>query len=246
MKCMNLKNGDTLVQVGLSDGRQGIVLTSQAGYACLYSEEEISILGIKAGGIKGMNLKNDELVSMNIFNPLKTDSYLLISDQPGIKRLRISDIPSCNRATKGNLVFKSPKTNQIHALTSFVLETQDQLVIETNNQNVTITVKDFAYGQLMNKPSLLTACKDEIINYIYNPKALSTDLYDLKIVKEETLDKPAIFEVEDDLNLFKQDDVKEKVEPQIVQQVQKESPKEEDDDKHFEPISFDDLFSGDF
>ena len=97
----------------------------------------------------------------------------------------------------------------------------------------------------MNKPSLLTACKDEIINYIYNPKALSTDLYDLKIVKEETLDKPAIFEVEDDLNLFKQDDVKEKVEPQIVQQVQKESPKE-DDDKHFEPISFDDLFSGDF
>ena len=164
----------------------------------LYSEEEISILGIKAGGIKGMNLKNDELVSMNIFNPLKTDSYLLISDQPGIKRLRISDIPSCNRATKGNLVFKSPKTNQIHALTSFVLETQDQIVIETNNQNVTITVKDFAYGQLMNKPSLLTACKDEIINYIYNPKALSTDLYDLKIVKEETLDKPAIFEVEDD------------------------------------------------
>ena len=246
MKCMNLKNGDTLVQVGLSDGRQGIVLTSQAGYACLYSEEEISILGIKAGGIKGMNLKNDELVSMNIFTPLKTDSYLLISDQPGIKRLRISDIPSCNRATKGNLVFKSPKTNQIHALTSFVLETQDQLVIETNNQNVTITVKDFVYGQLMNKPSLLTACKDEIINYIYNPKALSTDLYDLKIVKEETLDKPAIFEVEDDLNLFKQDDVKEKVEPQIVQQVQKESPKEEDDDKHFEPISFDDLFSGDF
>ena len=97
-------------------------------------------------------------------------------------------------------------------------------------------MKDFAYGQLMNKPSLLTACKDEIINYIYNPKALSTDLYDLKIVKEETLDKPAIFEVEDDLNLFKQDDVKEKVEPQIVQQVQKESPKE-DDDKHFEPTS---------
>ncbi|MEG0367967.1 MAG: DNA gyrase subunit A, partial [Coprobacillus sp.] len=78
IKCMNLKKGDSLLKVGLSDGNQGIVLTTKAGYATLYSEQEISVLGVKAGGIKGINLKNDELVSMTIFNPLKSDSYVLI------------------------------------------------------------------------------------------------------------------------------------------------------------------------
>ena len=42
--------------------------------------------------------------------------------------------------------------------------------------------------------------------------------------------------------------IEEKVEPVIVQPVlQKNSQKEESkDDKHFEPISFDDLFKDDF
>ena len=97
IKCMNLKQDDQLLQVSLTDDHQAIVLTSSLGYVSLYSEQEISILGLKAGGIKGINLKNDSLVAMNTFDPLHSYSYVLISDQPGIKRMRISDIPSCNR-----------------------------------------------------------------------------------------------------------------------------------------------------
>lgn len=82
IKCMNLKQDDVLLSIGLTDGQQGIILTSKNGYVTLYTEQEVSILGIKAGGIKGINLKDDELISMNIFNPLRTDSYVLISDQP--------------------------------------------------------------------------------------------------------------------------------------------------------------------
>src|SRR5699024_8689937 len=118
IKCMNLKQDDQLLQVSLTDDHQAIVLTSSLGYVSLYSEQEISILGLKAGGIKGINLKNDSLVAMNTFDPLHSYSYVLISDQPGIKRMRISDIPSCNRSTKGTLIFKSPKTNPIHVLSA--------------------------------------------------------------------------------------------------------------------------------
>lgn len=241
IKCMNLKKDDSLLRIGLSDGHQGIVLTTKAGYATLYSEQEISVLGIKAGGIKGINLKNDELISMNIFNPLKSDSYILISDQPGIKRLRISDIPTCNRATKGNLVFKSPKTNIIHAFDTFVLETQDQLMIHTEQQVLPITVKDYSYGQLLNKPSLINTLKDETISYVYNNVALSTDLYDIQETKEDIqeilkpVEEPALFDEEIV--------TEEKVEPKIVKPVEK---KTKEDDKHFEPISFDDLFKDDF
>lgn len=102
---MNLKKDDQLLQVALTDTNQAIVLTSSLGYVSLYSEDEISILGLKAAGIKAMNLKDDYLIAMNTFHPLHSYSYVLISDQPGIKRMRISDIPSCNRATKRNIYF---------------------------------------------------------------------------------------------------------------------------------------------
>ncbi|MEG0547693.1 MAG: DNA topoisomerase IV subunit A [Coprobacillus sp.] len=265
IKCINLKKDDSLLQVGLTDGKQGVVLTTKAGYATLYSEDEISILGVKAGGIKGINLKNDELVSMNIFNPLKTDSYVLISDQPGIKRLRISDIPSCNRATKGSLIFKSPKTNLIHSLAAFVLDTQDSLTIYTSDNETSIHVKDYSYGQLLNKPSGISAV-DGDITYVYDSHTLSTDNYDVDhITKTESTH---IFDIQEDPDLF--DEVKEfindetiepiedlpiineNVEEEQIKQIEpiKESPsieqKKTEDDKHFEPISFDDLFKDDF
>ncbi len=252
IKCMNLKKDDSLLKIGLSDGNQGIVLTTKAGYATLYSEQEISVLGLKAGGIKGINLKNDELVSMSIFNPLKSDSYFLVSDQPGIKRLRISDIPSCNRATKGNLVFKTPKTNLIHAFDAFVLQTQDSLTLKTDNQSLDVTVKDYSYGQLLNKPSQITTLKDEKFLYVYNPLTLSTDLYQVENIQNQNI-TTEIFEIKEEPDLFEETQEEmveeEKVEPVIVKpvqpkKVQKEEPKE--DDKHFEPISFDDLFKDDF
>lgn len=251
IKCMNLKTGDALIQVGLSDGAQGIVLTTKAGYATLYSEQEISVLGVKAAGVKGINLKNDELIAMNIFNPLKSDSYILISDQPGIKRLRISDIPSCNRATKGNLVFKSPKSNIIHSLHAFVLETQDTLQIYTDQQNISITVKDYAYSQLINKPSVMSSIKDDVITYVYNPLTLSTDLF--QVDKIDTQVQPKIFKVETEPNLFEEITEKETViEKTDISKDTKESDKTikkeqtKEDDKHFKPISFDDLFKDDF
>ena len=275
IKCMNLKKDDSLLKMSLSDGEQGIVLTTKAGYATLYSEQEISVLGVKAGGIKGINLKNDELVSMNIFNPLKTDSYVLISDQPGIKRLRISDIPSCNRATKGSLVFKSPKTNIIYSLDAFILDAKDNLIINTQSlKQEEIYVKDYIYGQLLNKPSLITQIKDEEIAYVYNPISLTTDMFNVKAKKEkpdshifDVVEEPDLFDDEMKENEEKNEkvileensiinkEVKE-VKLESQQQVKEtmkvkvekngEEKKKDEDDKHFEPISFDDLFKDDF
>ena len=214
LKCMNLKKDDQLLQVALTDTNQAIVLTSSLGYVSLYSEDEISILGLKAAGIKAMNLKDDYLIAMNTFNPLHSYSYVLISDQPGIKRMRISDIPSCNRATKGTSIFKSPKTNPIHALDAFVLDTQDQLIIESEQKKENLYIKDYSLSQIGQKPSVIQSMKNETIMHVYDRHSLSTDLY-----------------------ISNQDEKVEKSQPLETTSQQ---------DKHFEPISFDDLFKEDF
>ena len=223
IKCMNLKQDDQLLQVSLTDDHQAIVLTSSLGYVSLYSEQEISILGLKAGGIKGINLKNDSLVAMNTFDPLHSYSYVLISDQPGIKRMRISDIPSCNRSTKGTLIFKSPKTNPIHALSAYVLDVQDTLIIETQEHKETIAIKDYSLSQISQKPSIIQSLKNENITYIYYQGVLSTDLYQ-NVTETQDLSTT-----------------------QNVKKVEKSQPLEpQQHDKHIEPISFDDLFNDDF
>ncbi len=214
LKCMNLKKDDQLLQVALTDTNQAIVLTSSLGYVSLYSEDEISILGLKAAGIKAMNLKDDYLVAMNTFNPLHSYSYVLISDQPGIKRMRISDIPSCNRATKGTSIFKSPKTNPIHALDAFVLDTQDQLIIESEQKKENLYIKEYSLSQIGQKPSVIQSMKNETIMHVYDRHSLSTDLY-----------------------ISNQDEKVEKSQPLETTSQQ---------DKHFEPISFDDLFKENF
>ena len=232
MKCMNLKAGDSLIQVGLTDGHQGLILTTQAGYACLYSEDEISVIGIKAGGVKGINLKNDELIAMNTFNPLKNYSYILISDQPGLKRLHIEDIPACHRANKGTLIFKSPKSRIIKATYAFVLEKQNSLKILTQDTVENVQVTDFSFAQLTTKPAVLTTLKNKEITYVYDSIVISTDLY--KDYLDYSKIDENIFRVEKQKSLF--DDMTQ----DLKNQIQKES------DKEFEPISFEDLFKEDF
>lgn len=270
MKCMNLKDGDTLCSVELTDGTQGIILTSVAGYTTMFSEEEISILGVKAGGIKGINLKNDELASMNIFNPMKALSYVLISDQPGIKRMHVSDIPACNRAVKGNLVYKAPKSKIINTLYTFVCETSDTLNIVTKNQMLEINVKDYGYSQIGVKPSLLTALKDDPILYASSSKTLSTSNFEhikpMKTNKQEVFkvkEEPTIFDEEEIIKPKKEEskktkDIQEtkevkkevvekkttKIEEPFIAPVKKKEKKS--NELKFEPISFDDLFSDDF
>lgn len=244
IKCMNLKKDDSLLNVGLTDGHQGIVLTSQMGYVTLYSEEEISLLGMKAGGIKGINLKNDILVSMNTFNPLKSLSYVLVSDQPGIKRLHIADIPNCNRATKGTMIYKSPKTNSIHTIASYILDTQDNLKMITDQQTIDIAIKDYNYSQIGTKPSVIAQIKNEVLKSIYQQKALSTDQY---MITSNAIKKDVVkaHNNEDDIVLNeREEDTRNSV--IIEKKTIKKSKKKEQVDKHFEPISFDDLFKDDF
>ncbi len=193
LKCMNLKADDSLLQVNLTDGNQGVVLTSRNGYASLYSEQEVTVLGLKAAGIRGMSLKNDELVAMNIFNPLKTSSYVLISEAIGIKRMHLNDIPNCNRNTKGHLMYKSPKSKPIYTYNTYIKDPQDTLDIITDQQYLTIQIKDNGYSQLNTKPKDITSLKDQQLIQVYDPASLSTDLYDSQPIKEdkenETIEK---------------------------------------------------------
>lgn len=219
MKCMNLKNDDELVGVSLTNDSQAVILVSENGFATLYDEKDISVLGIKAGGIKGINLKDDHLVSLCTFDPLKSDNFVLVTNNGGIKRMHLSDIPMCSRATKGTMLFKNLKTKKSFVHSAYILSIHDLLKIYGTKNQIECVVKDYSYASLDSKCSSLKDFKEDVL-YTYTMKTLNTDFLDIKQQNQSSLKQ-------EETIIFKNKEIQEK-------------------EKQFETITFDDLFDDEF
>ena len=179
LKCIKLKDNDQVIGVKLTDNNQGVVLTTKAGYGILYSEQEVSTVGIKAAGVKAANLKNDELVSLNIFNPMANCSLIVISDENGIKRIKISDITPSSRTKKGVLLYKNPKSKIINVKDAKIVDNNQEFSIILNDQTVySYKATDFNYVDLVQKPTVRNKLtKIQMIGDVYIDKPITTDDY---------------------------------------------------------------------
>ncbi|HEL0626392.1 TPA: DNA topoisomerase IV subunit A [Streptococcus equi subsp. zooepidemicus] len=87
---------------------EDLLLVTQQGYALRFSSQEIPIQGLKAAGVKGINLKaQDYLVSAC---PVNADSFFVLTQRGALKRVAIADIPQTSRANRGLLVLRELKT----------------------------------------------------------------------------------------------------------------------------------------
>lgn len=179
LKCIKLKDNDQVIGVKLTDNNQGVVLTTKAGYGILYSEQEVTTVGIKAAGVKAANLKNDELVSLNIFNPMANCSLIVISDENGIKRIKISDITPSSRTKKGVLLYKNPKSKIINVKDAKIVDNNQEFSIILNDQTVySYKATDFNYANLIQKPTVRNKLtKIQMIGDVYIDKPITTDDY---------------------------------------------------------------------
>lgn len=179
LKCIKLKDNDQVIGVKLTDNNQGVVLTTKAGYGILYSEQEVSTVGIKAAGVKAANLKNDELVSLNIFNPMANCSLIVVSDENGIKRIKISDITPSSRTKKGVLLYKNPKSKIINVKDAKIVDNNQEFSIILNDQTVySYKATDFNYANLVQKPTVRNKLtKIQMIGDVYIDKPITTDDY---------------------------------------------------------------------
>ena len=117
MCCMKLKDNDKLVSVTDNSGSE-VLITTKNGYALRYNVEEISIIGVKASGVKAISLKNDEVVSAHVF---ENSDYLTIITENGTgKRVKISEFEVMSRARKGLLLVRDVKTNPYRILKTFI------------------------------------------------------------------------------------------------------------------------------
>jgi DNA gyrase subunit A len=97
---INLREGDELVDVRLTDGDDRILLVSRGGQAALFSEQKVRPMGRSAAGVTGMRLApDDEVIALRV--PRDEDDVLVITDGGYGKRTPISEYRETGRGAKG-------------------------------------------------------------------------------------------------------------------------------------------------
>ena len=133
---IKIRDGDELVQVRLTTGKDDLLLVSKSGHASRFSEKKVRPMGRGTSGVKGMNVSSkvgnepNRVLTMDI---ARDDAEMFVVTENGYgKRTAVSEYPVKGRGTKGVLTIKmtTKKGGLTGALT--VREHQDLLFISQN------------------------------------------------------------------------------------------------------------------
>ena len=174
MMAIKLKDNDELINADIS--KDEVLFVTNNGLALRFNTSEVPVVGTKASGVKGINLKDDYCVYAC---PIKGEEYLNIyTNFKTIKRLKLSDIPSISRAKKGNMLFKKAKTKDYKINYAYLTETKD----------INLYKIDTDFHELKNSeiPIMDLASTGSSVKYNYDLFTLKKELIDLtKDSKEE-------------------------------------------------------------
>ncbi len=134
-----VKKGDGILDVAMSDGTAEVMLLSRGGRAIRFPEDQVSVVGRTAQGVKGMSLKGDEVAGMLL---IRRDATVLMVSEDGMgKRTPVADFPLQNRGGLGTLAVPGGAQSSPIVCALEVLEA-DEVMIVTAGGRVTRVAAD--------------------------------------------------------------------------------------------------------
>lgn len=89
---VNLKGDDELLSVFVTDGTKDVFLATKFGYSLWFSEEEVNVVGVRAAGVKGINLKDDDEVANGcIISDEKQEVIIVATHRGAIKKMKLKE-----------------------------------------------------------------------------------------------------------------------------------------------------------
>ena len=110
MVAMSVKEDDELISVIRCTFMNDVIMVTKNGYLLKFSDDEITPTGLKAMGVKGIQLgADDQLIKVVLASV--NDEILLLTQRGNIKKLKVKDIALSTRNKKGCLGIKTIKSN---------------------------------------------------------------------------------------------------------------------------------------
>jgi DNA gyrase subunit A len=143
---LNLDDGDKLISVALTDGRQDVLLASSTGKSIRFSEEDVRTVGRVSRGVRGMTLEEDDVViGMAILNEHFTDSTLFTVTENGYgKRTEIAEYRRQTRGGKGVITIKTTERNGCVVDIKQVSDENDLMIITDQGKILRVPVAGFS------------------------------------------------------------------------------------------------------
>ncbi|MCM3718860.1 DNA topoisomerase IV subunit A [Fictibacillus phosphorivorans] len=159
LMAIKLKSEDEVVDVSLTNGNQDVFIATHFGYGLWFHEEEISLVGQRAAGVKGINLKaGDYLVSgFAITNHPETAQVLIATQRGAMKKMKITEFDKTSRAKRGLVMIRELKSNP-HRIVGMKLVTDEekQFVLETaSGKQETVSAENFKSADRYNNGSFV-------------------------------------------------------------------------------------------
>ncbi len=159
--CIKLKDDDTVVDVML-DTNPDIFIATSLGYGLWFSKDEVPIVGIKASGVKAINLKDDTIVSTINFNEEVSDYLAILTDKGTGKRVKLKDFEKSSRARRGLMTIRDVKTNPYHVIKALIPTNKDHIGIKNGEitliKPTELPIADrYSTGSTINKKGLTNA-----------------------------------------------------------------------------------------
>jgi DNA gyrase subunit A len=108
---VSLDDGDYLIGVALTDGKQDMMLFSDAGKALRFAEGEVRAMGRNAGGVRGMRLPEGGHVISLLTADNENVSVLTATENGYGKRTPIGDYTRHGRGTLGMIAIATSERN---------------------------------------------------------------------------------------------------------------------------------------
>jgi len=125
--CISLRNNDELIGVKKSTGENYVMMASTEGRMCLFTENEIRVMGRTASGVRGINLNDSDCVGMEVST---LEDNIIIATRNGYgKKTKVSEFRITKRGSKGVKALNITKKNGPLVAFKIIDEDQDLMII---------------------------------------------------------------------------------------------------------------------
>jgi DNA gyrase subunit A len=142
---VNLDEGDKLIAVALTDGKQDVLLASSHGKSIRFREEDARPMGRVTRGVRGMTLEDDDVViGMEIVNDMTGSTIFTVTENGFGKRTELAEYRAQTRGGKGVITIKTTDRNGCVVDIKQVTDENDLMLISDQGKILRVSVAGFS------------------------------------------------------------------------------------------------------
>ena len=144
VNAINILEGDEVVDVRLTNGRNELIVANRNGRAVRFDETAVREMGRVATGVRAMRLDggDDEVIGMVVVNDAEKETIMVVSENGFGKRSQVEDYRKTNRGGKGVKTLNiTDKTGRLVAIKN-VTDQNDLMIINKSGITIRLAVAD--------------------------------------------------------------------------------------------------------